>query len=249
MAIEDLNLILDSEYNNTGDLIGLDMELNGGEVLGRLSHMSPLQRLQALRKLTKRQIPSRGSRAQMEKHWRSVPKRVRQQVVAGKMRLGDWQIYSVKPIDSKTTKLFESQDDKEVSLRNISNAKLQKNSVLMVHYIQILAGVAPATTLGNPSKEEVKATPFGSIIRYPALANGEWSLKANKVLLVPEHSSMQRFVTDNDMTRSLGVIYLDNPRPIQDDLDIELTIELGTMLGLPQDIHIRVELGGSVTTP
>lgn len=249
MATEDLDLILDSEFNNTGDLIGLDMELNGGEMLGKLRRLSPIKRFQVLRKLTKRSFPSRGSRREMEKHFKSIPKRVRAQLAAGKMRLGDFSIYSVKEVNSKTTKLFESQDDKEVSLRNVSNAKLPKNAVVMVHKVQVLAGVAPAATAGSPTNDEIKATSFNSIFAYPALVNGEWSLKANKTLLVPEHNSMQRFYTDHNNTIEIGTYVLDNPRPIHDDVDIEFTIELGTMLNIPTDLFVRVELIGTITTP
>ena len=242
-------MILDSEYNNAGDLIGLDHELNGGDFLGRLRNLSPLKRFQMLRKVTRKPTTSRGSRRDMEKHFRSLPKRVRAELAAGKMRLGDWSAYSIKAVGSKTVKLFETQDDKEVSLRNLSNAKLPKNMVLMVSEIQVLAGVAPAAVPGSPTADEIKATDFGTINDFPALANAEWSLKSNKVQVVPENHSCRKFVTDMNTTVNLGTYVLDNPRPVQDDVLLEFVIELGTMTNIPDDLFVRVELSGTVTTP
>ena len=249
MATEDLDLILDSEYNNTGDLIGLDMELNGTEVLGRLNRMNPFKRFQVLRKITRRNIPSRGSRAQMEKHFKSLPKRIRAELAAGGLRLGDMVVYSIKAVnETKTIKMFETQDTKEVGLRNISNAKLNKNQALLVDGIWLLQGQAPAATAGSPTTDEIKSTPFGSIGDVAALANGEWSLKANKVQLVPE-TSMRAFVTDGNTTINLGYYKLDNPRIIHDGVEIEFTVDLGTTNAIPQDTFLYVGLDGTITTP
>lgn len=119
----------------------------------------------------------------------------------------------------------------------------------MVNQVQVLAGIAPAATPGSPTNDEIKATPFATVNTYAALVNGEWSLKANKTLLVPEHNSMRRFHTDGNTTVNLGTYTLDNPRPIHDDVDIEFTIELGTMTNIPTDLFVRVELIGTITTP
>lgn len=249
MNTSEMDLILDSEFNNAGDLIGLDTELNGGEMLGKLRSLSPLKRFQVLNKLTRKPMLSKGSRRDMEKHFKSLPKRVRAELASGKMRLGDWSAYSVKKVSSQTVKLFETQDDQEISISNVSNAKLPKNSVLMVSWIQLVAGEAPATGTNPPTIEQIKATDFKSISTYPALANANWSLKANKVQIVPEHASCRRFVTDNNQTINLGTYFLDNPRPIQDDVLLEFVIELGSMFNLPDNLHVRVEFGGSVTAP
>lgn len=194
---------------------------------------------------------SRGSRAEMEKHFRELPANVKSELRNGKLRLGDEVIYSIKPVGPSTTiKLFETQDDKEIGLRNISNAKLSKNQALMVSGIYLLAGIAPAAIVGSPTPDEIKATEFGSIgaNNLGALANGEFSLKANKVTLVPETSN-RVFVTDNNHNWPLGFYKLHNPRPIQDDVLIELTLELGTVTGIPQDTFVFVGLAGTITTP
>lgn len=249
MANSEFDFIMDSEFNNTGDLIGLDMELNGGEMLGRLRKLSPFKRFQVLRKLTKKSIPSRGSRRDMEKHFKSLPVRVRRELARGKMRLGDWGIYSTKSVNSKTIKLFETQDDREVSISNVSNAKLAKNQVLMVSKITVRAGVVAAAIPGSPTPDEIKAIKFEGIEAFPALANGDWSLKSNKIQVVPDNTPMQKFNTQGDNTAKLGQYIIDNPRPLHDAVLLEFVVELGTMTGIPQDLFIRVDLEGTVTTP
>ncbi len=72
-------------------------------------------------------LASRGSRAEMERHFRQLPGHIRSELSTGKLRLADMVVYSIKPINAKTIKMFETQDTKETGLRNISNAKLPKN--------------------------------------------------------------------------------------------------------------------------
>lgn len=188
--------------------------------------------------------PSKGSRAYFTKFAKELPEQVKDQLNKGKLRLTDYSIYSVKQIVSKSVKIFETQDVREGSIRNYSAAKLQKNQILMVYGIIILAGVPTDLT-----SEKVKATDWKSISQFPALANGEFSLKANKVTIVAENFSMRKFITDNNHTVDLGFFPLDNPRPIKDDELIECTIELGSLDGLDAKTHFYVALVGTATTP
>jgi hypothetical protein len=47
----------------------------------------------------------------------------------------------------------------------------------------------------------------------------------------------------------IGYYKLANPRLIEDDLLIEMTIELGTMDSIPANSYIYVGLHGTITTP
>lgn len=231
--------IMDSEYNNVGELFGF------GELEKATRHMSPMQRVKAISRLSKQVKASRRSRGEMEKFFKQLPKHVKQELVKGKLRLADWTIYSIKQIKSKTIKMFEPQDDKHVGLRNISNAKLPKNSVFLVSGIILLTGVS-----ADPNNEEEnKAINFRSLSTVPAIANGEFSLKANKSQIVPENQSNRRFVTDNDHTVQWGYYKLDNPRLIKDEEVIELVVELGTQTGIPPEQFLYVGLDGTATTP
>ncbi len=231
------------EYNNVGALLGLD-GLDGDEsLLGALKQMNPIKRQRAINRLTNTGAPSRGSRAEMEKHFSELPAHIKEGLAKGDLRLADTVIYSIKPVSSKTIKLFETQDDKEIGLRNVSNAKLPKNQALLVSGIVLLAGIPTDT-----SKDKVMATRFDAIESFGPIANGEFSLKSNKKQIVPETSNGV-FKTLSMHNVPVGYYKLANPRLIQDDILIEFTVELGTMDGLDPKTHVFVGLHGTITTP
>jgi hypothetical protein len=233
--------LLSSEYNNAGELMGLDA------VNRMVNSANPIQKALAVKKVVQQaQVQtSRRSRAEMEKHFKQLPPHVKNELLKGGVRLADYTIYSIKQINSKTIKMFEPQDDKEVGIRNISNAKLPKNMVFMVSGIYLLTGVNPDPT----NIEGHKAIRFNSVNSVNAICNGEFSLKANRKQLIPENQAIRRFATDNDMTVPLGYYKLDNPRLIRDEELIEFTIELGTQFQIPANQWMYVGLDGTGTTP
>lgn len=231
--------ILNTEYNNVGELFGI------GELEKATRGMSPVKKAMFINKIARNVHTSRRSRAEMEKFFKQLPKHVKGELLKGGVRLADFTIYSTKLITSKTIKMFEPQDDKEVGVRNISNAKLPKNMVFLVSGIYLLTG--ESEDLKDP--EANKAINFESVSTIPALCNGEFSLKANKKQIIPENQSIRRFATDNDTTVPVGYYKLDNPRLIRDEELIEFTVELGTMFNIPKEQFIYVGLDGTGTTP
>ena len=231
------------EYNNIGALMGIEGLEGNEELLGALRRMNPIKRLRTLSKLASTGAVSRGSRAEMEKHFGELPPHIKEALSKGELRLADTVIYSIKPVSSKTIKMFETQDDKEIGLRNVSNAKLPKNQAFLVSGIVLLAGVAADMT-----KDKVMATQFGALENFAPIVNGEFSLKSNKKQIVPETSN-NVFKTSNMHNVPLGYYKLANPRLIHDDILMEMTIELGTMDGLDQKTHLFVGLHGTITTP
>lgn len=236
--------VIDSEYNNVGELMGIDDALLG-EVSELMGRMKTTDKVKFLKKINSKPNTSQGSRAEFEKFFKEVPDTVKAALLKGDLRLTDYTLYSIKSVNSKTIKLFETQDDKEVGLRNISNAKLPKNFVFLVSGIYLLAGVSADVN----DKEKTKATDFKSVSTFPAIANAEFSLKANKKQIIPEGNIIRKFITDNDHSRQLGYFKLDNPRLIKDDELIEFVIELGTMTGLDPNTVLYVGLDGTGTTP
>jgi hypothetical protein len=234
------------EFTNQGALIGLDGDNDEllGEVLGALKKMNPLKRQRTINKLTAPAPASKGSRAEMEKHFNELPKHIQDGLAKGELRLADTIIYSIKPVTSRTIKIFETQDDKQVGLRSISNAKLPKNQAFLVSGIIMLAGVSADVTV-----DKVIATKYDFIEDFPAIANGEFGLKSNKKQLVPDGTSNNFFKTSNFNQVTTGYYKLANPRLIQDDILIELTIELGTMDGILPNTNVWVGLHGTITTP
>jgi len=230
------------EYNNAGALLGLDA-VEQEELLGALKRMNPIQRMRTLTKLATPAPASKGSRAEMEKHFSELPAHIKDGLLKGELRLADTIIYSIKPVNSKTIKMFETQDDKEVGLRNISNAKLPKNQSMLVSGIFLLAGI-PA----DATKDKVIGTNYGALEDFPAIANGEFSLKSNKKIIMPETVNTI-FKTKSMNSVPLGYYKLSNPRMIHDDILIEATIDLGSMEGLDPKTHLYVGLHGTITTP
>ncbi len=238
-----LGQLMESEYTNPTELLGLNGEMDT-ELLGYLNALNPLQRVKAMSKITKRHIPSQGSRAEFEKFFVELPKHIKEQLLQGKLRLADHLVYSIKPVKgAKTIKMFESQDVKEVGLRNISNAKLPKNMALLVSGIYMLQGVA-----GSLDTDAIKVTTFDTINSIGAFANGEFKLKANKKQLVSDTSN-RNFITAGFSQVPSGFYKLANPRLIHDDIDIEFEIELGTITGVDPNAVIMVGLVGTATIP
>jgi hypothetical protein len=234
------------EYNNAGALIGLDGDNEEfmGDVLGALKKMNPLKRMRTIQKLAAPPAASKGSRAEMEKHFSQLPLHIQEGLKKGELRLADTVIYSIKPVSSKTIKVFETQDDKQTGLRNISNAKLPKNQVLLVSGIILLAGIS-----ADQTPDKVIGTKYDLIEPFPSIANGEFGLKANKKQLVPDGTSNGVFKTQNFQNVPAGYYKLANPRLIEDDILVELTLELGTMTGIADNTNVWVGLHGTITTP
>jgi hypothetical protein len=193
--------------------------------------------------------PSKGSRAEFEKHFHEVPQAVRDELDLGKLRLADMVVYSIKAVGKgSTVRMFETQDVKKLGIRNISNGKLPKNSVLLVSGIYLLAKSIVAAIPGSPTDEEMMNASFTSFgaSGFGALANAEVTLKAKKVTIM-DGTSARLWCTDNNMGYPLGFLKLANPRLIEDDVPIELTIDLGTVSGLPADTVIYAGLYGTMT--
>ncbi|MCS3797169.1 hypothetical protein [Niastella sp. OAS944] len=230
------------EYNNQGALLGIDGP-DGDELIGELRRMNPVKRQRTINKLASTGAPSKGSRAEMEKFFAELPASIKESLVKGELRLADTMVYSIKPVNSKTIKMWETQDDKEVGLRNISNAKLPKNQALLVSGIVLLAATA-----ADGSKDKIIAADYKGLENFPALLNGEFNLKYNKRQIVPETSNYV-FRTQSYNYVPLGYYKLANPRLIVDDVLIELTIELGSTDGIPANTFVYAGLHGTITTP
>ncbi len=230
------------EYNNQGALLGIG-ELDDAELLGALRAMNPIMRARTISKLSNTGVSSRGSRAEMEKFFGELSPNIKDALVKGDLRLADAIVYSIKQVTSKTTKMFETQDTKAIGITNVSNAKLPKNQALLVSGITLLCGTSVDTT-----KDKVMATDYRGLENYPALCTGEINLKSNKKQILPE-TSCYLFKTANYHGAQLGYYKLANPRLIMDDVLIELTLELGTMDGLPANAFVFAALHGTITTP
>lgn len=239
-----LGQVLSTEYSNAGELFGLNGGAFDGTLLGELQQLNPITRAKVINAITKTPAPSIGSRAEFEKFFGEMPDHIKDGLKSGKLRLADHVIYSIKGVGgSKTVKMFESQDVKEVGLRNISNAKLPKNSVMLVSGIFLLQGT-PALAVAD----DIKSAVYDTIDAEGALSTGEFTFKANKKQLLSD-TSLRIFNTVNYSLVPKGYYKLHNPRPILDDVDIEFDIELGSVTGLAATAHLFLGLHGTITIP
>jgi hypothetical protein len=242
--LDALGMLKRSEYANAGDLMGLG-EIDN-ELLGYLNSLDVVSRQKVLQKLNKRPAPSQGSRAEMEKFFPELPEHIKEGLFSGKLRLADALVYSIKPVNgAKTVKMFQSQDMKEVGLRNITNGKLPKNMAMLVSGIILQQGVAATGAL---TADEQKTTGFDFIDTVPALCSGEFTLKANKKQIVDSTSNFV-FKTKEFTQVTKGYYKLANPRLIHDDVEIEWDIELGSVTGLDAKTVLFGALHGTVTIP
>ncbi|HXU28767.1 MAG TPA: hypothetical protein VN698_16175 [Bacteroidia bacterium] len=239
-----IETIEQSEYNNPLALLGLGDAEMSNDFLGALRKLPITRQVAVMNQVTAPVMPSKGSRGEMEKHFRHLPAHIKAQLANGSLRLADTLIYSIKPINaSKTIKMFETQDERQVGLRNISNGRLQKNQALLVSGVVLLAGVA-----GDATPDGAMALNFGKLEDFPALANGESDLKANKKVIFPETSN-NVFKTNGFNAVPLGYYKLHNPRLIEDDVLIEFTVNLGSVTGLLPNTYLFLGLHGTITTP
>jgi len=189
-----------------------------------------------------------GSRAEMEKFEKELPRHVKEELRKGKLRYADTMIYSIKPVTSKVVKMFETQDDRLIGIRNIANAKLPKNQCLLISGIQVLVGTVTVAGTQATTDEILSSSLANGIQSCVPLYTGEFSLKANQKTIVSECSSKVFFA--NGSTSILpGYYKLDNPRLIQDEWLIEFTFELGTTRGLLANQYVFLGLRGTITTP
>lgn len=83
------------EYNNVGALLGLE-GLDGEDLLGALKSMNPVKRARMINKLSNTGGASKGSRAEMEKHFAELPAHIKEGLTKGELRLADTVIYGIK---------------------------------------------------------------------------------------------------------------------------------------------------------
>lgn len=237
-----LNGLENTEFNNSGSLMSTEQYQ---EVLSAINQIKdPVKRNKLVQKLAAPPAASKGSRAEMEKHFGLLPKHIQEQLLSGDLRLADTIVYSIVPISTKTTRCFEPQHTRQIGLRSLSEGRLPKGQALLVSGIIMLAGVAASDT-----PDDAMSTAFTKLEAVPAIANGEFSLKANKKIIVPEGTNNHVFCTENFHGVTLGYYKLANPRLIHDDVPVELVVELGTVTGIAAHTQLFVGLHGTITTP
>jgi hypothetical protein len=186
-----------------------------------------------------------GSRAEMEKRIRELPLSVQEGLKKGTLRFADTVIYATRLIE-KTLRMFQEKDNRDPGICNLTGARLQKDQCMLVTGINI----QPCITQGN-SRAQILSALWTTMEGIPPLASGEFSLKIDRRMVIPETPNLV-FKAEGDamMGYTHSFYKLVNPVLIKEGELIDLTIELGTMANLPGwgQSYIKACLFGTITT-
>lgn len=210
--------IFDSEYDDTLTLTGVDDEEQQEELLGRLWR-NPRSRRRLVRKVFRRpKAVASGkttSRDDFQRRFKQLPKTTRQGLLKKQKQLVDTTLYIVKDISgSKIVKMFQDDDNKVVSMSNVSGGKLEKGNFMTLKGIQLLYGVAA-------DGEDYKNVNFGVIPDF--IRNGEYEFTANGSILIPSRS-LEVFDTTGMQVRR-GYNELVNPKMLETQQPLEFEAE------------------------
>lgn len=160
---------------------------------------------------------------------------------AGTQRLADFTAFATRDVSSQNfIKFFQPQDTKDKGIINIASAQLDKNQVLMVGSIILMA--ATSTTAISGSRSTLAALNYGAIDSVAGLVSGEITMRYHGKNVL-DKLPIQRFVTSGDHRTQIGEFVLDNPILIRENDGFELNIETG--IALPDRTALRVLLVGT----
>ena len=228
--------IFDSEYEDSLVLTGVDDENEQEELLGRIWR-NPVRRKRLVKHFfskAKRVVGGKTtSRDDFQRRFRQLPKSMRQGLLNKQKQLVDTTLYVVKDISSsKIIKMFQDDDNKVVSMSNISGGKLEKGNYMILKGIQLLYGVAP-------EGQDYKTVNFGVVPDF--IRNGEYEFTANGSILIPSRS-LEVFDTTNMQIRR-GYNELVNPKMLETQQPLEFEAEWGAHA--PERAYLKIILHGT----
>ena len=228
--------IFDSEYEDSLVLTGVDEENEQEELLGRIWR-NPRRRKRLVKHFfnnSRRLIGGKTtSRDDFQRRFKQLPKTMRQGLLHKQKQLVDTTLYVVKDISrSKIVKMFQDDDNKVVSMSNISGGKLEKGNFMTIKGIQLLYGVAP-------EGQDYKTVNFGVLPDF--IRNGEYEFTANGSILIPSRS-LEVFDTTSMQTRR-GYNELVNPKMLETQQPLEFEAEWGAHA--PERAYLKIILHGT----
>lgn len=205
---------LGSEYDNIGDLMGIDT--NGGDLLGQIARLPKDKQGIALKSVLQPSVTigNNNSRKEFEKKFAQLPKDIREGLMKQRLQLVDTRFYIVKDISGKLTiDVFQGTDNKNVGLGNIANQKLEKDNWFIVSAIRMLYG----ESAGGKEGADFGALP-------PVIVNGEFELEAGQKKVVGLITN-DVFDTRNKTDVSIGYYKLDSTKIIEPQVEIKMPVK------------------------
>ncbi len=217
----DLENIMESEFNNVMTLAGIDTETSQG-LLGAIKKLPPAQRVKAMQKVVSNTpiTLQRGSRHEMEIRFGQLPEDIRKGLLSKRLQLVDQRFYVVKEITSKSSiDAIQGTDQKNVGLANLANGKLEKDNWFL------LCGLKAAYAVSD-TKE---AADFGLI--PPFIRNGEVELEAGTKKILPSSFDAEIFNTKDRTDIEIGSFKLENAKIIEPQVEIKMPFKFATGAG------------------
>lgn len=225
------------EYDNTADLLGINME---GDLLGQIAALPKQRQAPALRAIINSKRPAgsiaeANSRQEFERKFMQLPKDIREGLLKKRLQLADTRFYVVKDISTKNQiDVFQGTDQKNVAMGNLANQKLEKDNWFLLSAIRMLYAV-------NPDKETAD---FGIIAPY--IMNGEFEFEAGNKKLVGLIDN-EAFDTRNRTELQIGFYKLHSTKVIEPQVEIKMPVKFGA--AAPANAWLKVVLIGSSVIP
>ena len=168
---------------------------------------------------------------------------IQRMLTNGALKITDASIYSTKDAsNSRLVRMFETSDVEAKGITNMTAGKLQRNQVVLVDRIRIVAATSAAAI--NGSAAVLGGLSYGSIRDHGGLIAGTITIRqSNKN--VSYQVSLRNFDTPGRSDTAPALDYLDAPLLLRSQQLIEANLELGR--ALPDRQAIRLELLGSQT--
>lgn len=221
------------EFGNVGALMHENPDLQ--DEVGKLQRTDPVAAERIMRKRQASYIEEFKTwmRAEFEVRLDQLPNAIKTKLGKGEMQLFDAQYYSIRKVEA-SVKLFKGDDPVVEGIRNLSNAKLEKDVYFLLCGLQFLyspsaVGEVDPAVLYKPL-DTVAVN--GSVV---GLAQGEFTLRnANKTIM--KGLPMMRFANNavtHDSKIAPGFMRLDSPKFLEPQQTNEAEIALAQGVTLP----------------
>lgn len=212
--MDNLRAIVDGEYNNAADLMGIDTE--NSDLLGRISKLPKEQQGKALKQLMRRGGAggSESSRKEMEQRFNQLPKEIRDGLLNKRLQLVDTRFYVIKDISGKNSiDVFQGTDQKSVGLGNLANQKLEKDNWFIIYAMRMLYAQNAA---GRDTADFIHVVPI--------ILNGEFELEAGNKKLIGLADNTA-FDTRSRTDLPIGYYKLENTKIIEPQVEIKMPVK------------------------
>lgn len=171
-------------------------------------------------------------------------KNVVEDIIAGRKRLIDKDIYAMVDASGKTNvDFFETDKLKGIGARNIAQAQLPEGQIMLVDKIFLLGVTSEAEPY---TFDSLYSENFGTIKGIAGIQNGQVMFSVEKKIVLDEFS-LQHFVTDGLDNVPVGMYALNSAHLLNHSVEIKFEIDLPA--AIPAKTGLKLVLSGVGTAP